>query len=447
MVQHIIPELDVRDIGYYSGMIASAQFFGRMLSSYMWGYLADRFGRKSVLIISGTLLAMATLGFGFSVTFLMALILRFLVGLFNGISPTAKAAASELSDDSTQSFIMNILGSIHTLGLVIGPSVSGFLADPIKQYGIPPVWILVKFPYMLPGIMDAIVALTGVVVVYFFMEETRKNNKNAIDSTPIAESEDCEANETETQKKLDDTTESKTKEKSVELNSRGSVLCGLLTNRIVMLVLVLNSVFSVVVMSVDEVTPLWAELQRNLGGLDMSMWKYSMIISISTLAALPFNLSIFQMMNWLLGTLRSYHVMLILLIPLLVLVPSVTAINSDIAVWILFGVFMFLTRILISGVTTALLMFTSNSVTADRLGAVNGLSTSLSSLFRTIGPIYSCSVFSASLRTHLFPFDYHFIFILNSFILVCCVLIGSALPKSLNHKMKIVVEIDGDIEE
>ena len=57
MVQHLIPGLDEKDIGYYSGLIGFAQFFGRALSSYFWGYIADKIGRKRVLIASGILLS------------------------------------------------------------------------------------------------------------------------------------------------------------------------------------------------------------------------------------------------------------------------------------------------------------------------------------------------------------------------------------------------------
>ena len=52
--------------------------------SYPWGALADRKGRKSVLIVSNVLMGVFSVAFGFSVNFTMAVLLRFVSGLSNG---------------------------------------------------------------------------------------------------------------------------------------------------------------------------------------------------------------------------------------------------------------------------------------------------------------------------------------------------------------------------
>lgn len=46
--------------------------------------MADRKGRKPVMIISAVCLGLSTLSFGFSVNFAMATVTRLLVGFFNG---------------------------------------------------------------------------------------------------------------------------------------------------------------------------------------------------------------------------------------------------------------------------------------------------------------------------------------------------------------------------
>ena len=55
-----------------------------LLCSYVWGAIADRKGRKPVLLVSILLTGISSLAFGFSVNFPMAVILRFLSGLANG---------------------------------------------------------------------------------------------------------------------------------------------------------------------------------------------------------------------------------------------------------------------------------------------------------------------------------------------------------------------------
>ena len=55
-----------------------------------------------MVVISILLTGLASGAFGFSVTFEMAVFLRFLVGLFNGIPGTAKAILSESSTNKNQ---------------------------------------------------------------------------------------------------------------------------------------------------------------------------------------------------------------------------------------------------------------------------------------------------------------------------------------------------------
>lgn len=55
-------------------------------SSYVWGALADKKGRKPVIIIGCLLVGLSSVAFGFSVKLYMAILFRFCVGLFNGES-------------------------------------------------------------------------------------------------------------------------------------------------------------------------------------------------------------------------------------------------------------------------------------------------------------------------------------------------------------------------
>ena len=52
--------------------------------SYAWGALADKKGRKPVVITSCVLIGLSSAAFGFSVQIYMAVVFRFFVGLFYG---------------------------------------------------------------------------------------------------------------------------------------------------------------------------------------------------------------------------------------------------------------------------------------------------------------------------------------------------------------------------
>ena len=54
--------------------------------------------------------------------------------LVSGVVGNAKAAMSANCDNSNQALGLSILASAHGVGLVIGPAISGAIADPIGQY-------------------------------------------------------------------------------------------------------------------------------------------------------------------------------------------------------------------------------------------------------------------------------------------------------------------------
>lgn len=101
------------------------------------------------MISSVLLMGLASLGFGFSVNYYMAIVMRFLVGITNGrshdghmttsllgIVGTVKTIVSESSTDKTQAFGLSLLASAFGFGLIVGPALSGAVSDPINQYNI-----------------------------------------------------------------------------------------------------------------------------------------------------------------------------------------------------------------------------------------------------------------------------------------------------------------------
>lgn len=70
--QHVVISPTSFRTGYYAGFIGSALGFGRFLSSYFWGYMADSIGRKPVLILGLASTAVGSTAFGLSTTFAFA---------------------------------------------------------------------------------------------------------------------------------------------------------------------------------------------------------------------------------------------------------------------------------------------------------------------------------------------------------------------------------------
>ena len=53
-----------------------------------------------------------------------------------GLISACKAVISEASDDSNQALGMTVVGAAWGIGYIVGPAMSGALADPIGQYNI-----------------------------------------------------------------------------------------------------------------------------------------------------------------------------------------------------------------------------------------------------------------------------------------------------------------------
>ncbi|XP_057999998.1 protein ZINC INDUCED FACILITATOR-LIKE 1 isoform X4 [Hevea brasiliensis] len=166
------------DIGYYAGYVGSAYMFGRALTSVLWGVIADRYGRKPVIIFGMITLIIFNTLFGLSTSFWMAISTRFLLGSLCGILGPMRAYASEVCRKEYQALGMSIISTSWGIGLVMGPALGGFLAQPAEKYEnvFPKDSLFGRFPYFLPCLLISIFGL-GVFVLSFSLPETLHNHK------------------------------------------------------------------------------------------------------------------------------------------------------------------------------------------------------------------------------------------------------------------------------
>ncbi|KAK1318779.1 Protein ZINC INDUCED FACILITATOR 1 [Acorus calamus] len=112
----------------------SAFMFGRALTSIIWGVIADRYGRKPVIVIGTVSVILFNTLFGLSTNFWMALWMRFLLGSFNGLLGPIKAYAVEVSRKEHHAIGLSLVSTANAIGLIIGPALGGFLAQPAEKY-------------------------------------------------------------------------------------------------------------------------------------------------------------------------------------------------------------------------------------------------------------------------------------------------------------------------
>ncbi|XP_069149139.1 protein ZINC INDUCED FACILITATOR-LIKE 1-like [Solanum lycopersicum] len=165
------------DIGSYAGYIGSAFMFGRTLTSAFWGVVADCYGRKPVIIFGTSIVVVFNTLFGLSTNFWMAVVTRFLLGNLNGLLGPIKAYAAEIFREEYQALGMSTISSAWGIGLIIGPALGGFLAQPAEKY--PDLFtkgsLFGRFPYFLPCLCISVFALV-VALGSFWIPETLHNH-------------------------------------------------------------------------------------------------------------------------------------------------------------------------------------------------------------------------------------------------------------------------------
>ncbi|WP_230190667.1 MFS transporter [Paenibacillus sp. CECT 9249] len=122
---------DLHEIGVWSGIIFAGNFFTSFIFQPLWGKLADKYGRKIMLLRSGFGMSFVMVLMGFAQTPLHLLILRMLNGTISGFNPAAISLVSATTPKEKMGFAMGIMQSGAVSGTILGPFIGGALADAV----------------------------------------------------------------------------------------------------------------------------------------------------------------------------------------------------------------------------------------------------------------------------------------------------------------------------
>ncbi|XP_057948421.1 protein ZINC INDUCED FACILITATOR 1-like [Malania oleifera] len=395
-----------KDIGYYAGYVGSSFMLGRALTSVLWGVVADRYGRKPVIMIGTIAVVIFNTLFGLSTDFWMAFVTRFLLGSFCGILGPMRAYASEVCQEQYQALGMSIISTSWGVGLVIGPALGGFLAQPAEKY--PNIFskesLLGRFPYLLPCLLISAFAL-GVFVVCFWIPETLhlhdRNNNEGDESYEALEATSNGFNVKEINQKMDGRGQ----------NPEES----LLKNWPLMSCIIVYCVFQLHDMAYAEIFSLWAISSRKYGGLSYTTADVGEVLSISGFGLLIFQLFLYPLVERILGPITVSRIGAVLTIPLLSSYPFI-AMLSGFSLSLLINCASLMKNVLSVSITTGLFLLQNRAVSQKQRGAANGISLCAMSLFKAIGPAAGGSLFSWAQKRQnasLLPGDQIIFFTLN----------------------------------
>lgn len=116
-------------IGLWAGAIFAANFATSFIFQPLWGKLADKYGRKIMLLRSGFGMAIVITLMGFATQPWHLLALRLLNGTISGFNPAAVSLISGTAPEKRMGFAMGTIQSGNVAGTILGPLIGGLLAE------------------------------------------------------------------------------------------------------------------------------------------------------------------------------------------------------------------------------------------------------------------------------------------------------------------------------
>lgn len=116
------------------GPIFSMTLAGFMAGQFVFGRLADQFGRRSMLIVSVLIFSLFTLGCALAGDWWSLLLLRFAVGIgLGGAVPIVLALVAELAPQRAKALMIGIVTSGYSTGAIAGAYTAGKIAEEYWQ--------------------------------------------------------------------------------------------------------------------------------------------------------------------------------------------------------------------------------------------------------------------------------------------------------------------------
>ncbi|KAI8877030.1 MFS general substrate transporter [Backusella circina FSU 941] len=420
---------DEKEIGRYTGWIASSFYIAQFCTIMIWGRVSDLIGRRPVLLIGLLGNSITSCLFGLSKSYWWALGIRALCGIMNSNVGVIRTMLGEISDMTNKGEAFSTYSICWSTGLVLGPALGGYFVFPAKQ--LP--WLfgqnqfLIDHPYFLPCFISSLASFTGFILGYFYLKETN----------PIITRK--RQNQVDERTHLLTRPQSKTLREQFRTSFPKDSIFPIISQCILFFLIIVC----------DESLPLYVTSPTNVEGLGLSPAKFAIIWTSLGILSVYYRFTILPWGNRRYDTIRLLQFGHSCYIIFLVFFPSLTSIKawleshvSDATLCnILFTasyVCILHFRFIASCFSfPSVLIMVNLSASPQTLGFVNGVCQACISLLSIFAPPLAGNLWSWSIQDDkTYPFDYHIVFYTAGLISLMGLLESSLIPKKLAYTKK-----------
>jgi MFS transporter, DHA1 family, multidrug resistance protein len=155
---------DTESLEKWTGWIFAAQFATSVIFQPLWGAIADKHGRKVMLLRAGFGMGIVTALMGMVTHPWQLLVLRLIGGAFSGFISMATSLQASITPDEQSGKALGTLQTGLVSGSLLGPLIGGLLAEKMGYNHI----------FFLTGIM---ITFAGVITLLFVHEDKENNDK------------------------------------------------------------------------------------------------------------------------------------------------------------------------------------------------------------------------------------------------------------------------------
>ena len=156
----------------FGGILGSLYSILQFICAPLWGAYSDRVGRRKVLLITISGLALSYIAWFFAASFWILVLARVIGGVMGGNLSVATAAVADSTTREKRSSGLAIIGIAFGLGFIVGPAIGGLLTKIDLSVIAPALEAFGVNPFSMPALVSLILTTINLIWVYRRFEET-----------------------------------------------------------------------------------------------------------------------------------------------------------------------------------------------------------------------------------------------------------------------------------